>query len=86
LIAPLTDQCRAGLQHNGGIEGGAARFVLSAQDLQAAAQCPACPASSTLLRLMGEGSDQQIATECLPQKSRRQSPAAWAAFGSDTGR
>ena len=65
VSTPLTDQCRAGLQHNGGIEGRAARFALSAQDLQAAPQCPARPASSTLLQLMGEGSDQQIATEPL---------------------
>jgi hypothetical protein len=55
--------CRASLQHNSEIEGGAARFALDAQDLQAAPQCPARAASSTLLQLMGEGSDQQIATE-----------------------
>src|SRR5215471_20025246 len=35
------------------------------QGLYAAPPCPARPASSTLLQLMGEGSDQQIATEPL---------------------
>jgi hypothetical protein len=31
--------------------------------LQAAPQRPACPATGVLLQLIGEGSDQQIATE-----------------------
>ena len=59
---PLTNQCRAGLQHGGGIEGRAALFALSGQSLQAALQCPAGSAIALLLQLVNEGSDQQIAT------------------------
>ena len=60
---PLTDQCRAGLQHDREIEGRAALFALSGQSLQAALQCPVRAAIALLLQLMGQGSDQQIATE-----------------------
>src|ERR1700751_2115857 len=60
---PLTDQCRAGLQHAGvGIERRAPLFAFSGQSLQAAQQCPAGSATALLLQLVGEGSDQQIAT------------------------
>ena len=59
---PLTNQCRAGLQHGGGIEGRAAPFALSGQRLQAAPQGPADSATAPLLQLVSEGSDQQIAT------------------------
>src|SRR5207237_3389914 len=62
---PLTDQCRARLQHDGGIEGLAALFALSGQRLQAAPRYPAGSAIALLLQLVGEGSDQQIATEPL---------------------
>ena len=62
VSTPLTDQCRAGLQHDSGIEGRAALFALSGQSLQAAPQCPAGSAIAPLLQLVSEGSDQQIAT------------------------
>jgi hypothetical protein len=62
---PLTDQRRARLQHDSGIEGHAALFELSGQRLQAAPQCSAGSAIALLLQLVGEGSDQQIATEPL---------------------
>src|SRR5205085_1501392 len=65
VSTPLTDQCRARLQHDGGIEGLAALFALSGQRLQAAPRYPAGSAIALLLQLVGEGSDQQIATEPL---------------------
>src|SRR5690242_4215567 len=62
--APLAHQCRAGLWGDTGIERPA--FVkFSGQGLQAPPQCPACPAGSTLLQMMDEASDQQVATEPL---------------------
>ena len=60
--APLTDQCCPGFRSDTGIER-RALLKFSGQPLQAAPQCPARPAGSTLLQLMNEGSDQQIATE-----------------------
>ena len=60
--APLTDQCCPGFRGDTGIER-RALLKFSGQPLQAAPQCPARPAGSTLLQLMNEGSDQQIATE-----------------------
>src|SRR5215813_7120222 len=65
MPAPLTDQNRAHFRDERGIEGPAVLRKFSAQGLKAAPQCPICPASSTLLQLMGEGADQQIATEPL---------------------
>src|SRR5690242_17280475 len=65
VATPLTDQCRARLEHDGGIEGPAALFEFSGQSLQAAPQCPAGSAIALLLQLVGEGSDQQIAAEPL---------------------
>ena len=65
VTTPLTNQCRAGLQHDSGIEGRAALFALSGQTLQATPQCPAGSAIALLLELVSEGSDQQIATEPL---------------------
>ena len=46
---PLTNQCRAGLQHDSGIEGRAALFALSGQRLQAT---PQGPAGSTIALLL----------------------------------
>ena len=83
MPAPLTDQSRADFRDERGIEGPAVLGKFSGQGLKAAPQCRARPASGTLLQLMGEGSDQQIATEhlrragamqlppCKPQFSRR---------------
>ena len=65
MSTPLTDQCRAGLQHDSGIEGRAALFESSGQSLQAAPQSPAGSAIALLLQLLSDGSDQQIATEPL---------------------
>ena len=63
--APLTHQCRADFRDERGIEGPAFLRKFSGQGLKTAPQCPVRPASSTLLQLMGEGADQQIATEPL---------------------
>ena len=65
VTAPLTDQCRAGLQHDSRIEGRAPLFASSGQTLQAAPQSPAAAATALLLQLVSERSDQQIATEPL---------------------
>ena len=62
---PLADQCRAGLQHGGGIEGRAVPFALFGQSLQTASQCPAGCTIALFLQLVSEGPDQQIATETL---------------------
>src|SRR6516164_5697526 len=66
---PLTHQTRAGPRNDAGIKRGASLLELSGQGLKAAVQRPARPASSTLLQLMGKGSDQQIATETLRRAS-----------------
>src|SRR6516165_4727685 len=65
VSAPLTHQCRAGLQYDIGIERRSASLELSGEGLQPALQGPARPAMDPLLQLIGEGSDQQIATEPL---------------------
>src|SRR5215471_8874528 len=83
MPAPLTDQSRADFRDERGIEGLTFLRKFSGQGLKAAPQCPVRPASSALLQLMGEGTDQQIATEppwragamqfapCKPQFLRR---------------
>ena len=65
MPAPLPDHSRADFRDERGIEGPAVLRKFSGQGLKAALQCPGRPASSTLLQLMGEGADQQIATEPL---------------------
>jgi len=72
--APLTHQCRAGLRDERGIERPAFLPKFSGQGLQTAPQSPARPAGSTLLQLMGESSDQQIATEPLRRARAMQLP------------
>src|SRR5215469_5741711 len=74
MPAPLTDQSRADFRDERGIEGPALLRKFCGQGLKAALQCPARPASSTLLQLMGEGSDQQIAAEPLRWARARQLP------------
>ena len=74
MSAPLTQQCRAGLQHDTGIEGRAVSVELSGEGLQPAPQGPARAAMDALLQLMGEGSDQQIATEPLRRSGAMQLP------------
>src|SRR5215471_16828224 len=63
VSAPVPDQSRAGLQHDTEIEGNAGFARACGQVVQAAPQRPARPAMGALLQLIGEGSDQQIATE-----------------------
>ena len=65
MPAPLPDQSRADFRNERGIEGPTFLRKFSGQGLKAAPQCPVRPASGTLLQLMGEGADQQIATEPL---------------------
>ena len=65
MPAPLTDQSRTDFRDERGIKGPTFLRKFSGQGLKAAPQCPVRPASSTLLQLMGEGADQQIATEPL---------------------
>ena len=62
VSAPLADQCRAGLQHDAGIEGKTAFLELSSQGLQATPQREAGAAIGALLQLIDKGSDHQIAT------------------------
>ena len=52
--APLTHQCRAGLQHDTGIEERAVFVELSGEGLQPTPQSPARPAMDPLLQLIGE--------------------------------
>src|SRR5262249_44886408 len=63
MPAPLSHQCRADFRDERGIEGPAFLRKFSGEGLKAAPQCHLRPASSTLLQLMGEGADQQIATD-----------------------
>ena len=79
--APLAHQCRAGLWGDTGIEGPASLLECSGQGLQAVPQCPARPAGSTLLELMDEGSDQQVATEPLRRAGAMQLPPDKPQFG-----
>src|SRR6516225_5092070 len=74
VSAPLAHQCRTGLRHDTGIEGRAASLELSGQSLQASLQRPARPTMGLLLQLIGEGSDQQIATEPLRRSGAMQLP------------
>ena len=66
VSAPLPHQGRAGFQHYAGIERKSAFLELSRQNLQAALQGGGRAAMGTLLQLIGEPPDDQIATE--PQR------------------
>jgi len=83
VSAPLTHQCRAGLQHDTGIEGRAVSVELSGEGLQPAPQSPVRPAMDPLLQLIGEGSDQQIATEPLRRSGAMQLPPSKPSRGGD---
>src|ERR1700738_371250 len=61
--APLPHQGRAGLQRSAGVERTSAFLELSRQNLETAQQCAARAAVGALLQLIGEASDDQIATE-----------------------
>ena len=63
VSTPLTQQCRSGLRHNTEVGGRSGFLELPGQSLQAASQCRAPSAMGSLLQLLGEGADQQIATE-----------------------
>jgi hypothetical protein len=63
VSAPLPHQGRAGLQHSAGIKRTSAFLELSRQNLQAALQGAGWTAMGTLLQLIGEPPDDQIATE-----------------------
>src|SRR3984893_70787 len=76
MSAPLPNQGRAGLQHYAGVERTSAFLELCRQNLQAALQGAGLAGVSALLQLIGEASDDQIATEpqgrsgmmqCLPR-------------------
>jgi hypothetical protein len=63
VSAPLAHQGRTGLEHETGIDDHRRFLRGSGQALQAAPQRPAHAAIALLLQLIGEGADQQIATE-----------------------
>src|SRR6202047_3707935 len=76
VSAPLPNQGRAGLQHYAGVERTSAFLELVRQNPNAALQSAARAGVSALLPLIGEASDDQIATEpegrsgmmqCLPR-------------------
>jgi hypothetical protein len=63
VTAPLPHQGRAGLQRSAGVERTSAFLELSRQNLQAVLQGGGRAAMGTLLQLIGEPPDDQIATE-----------------------
>src|SRR5438270_12912924 len=63
VSSPLTDQCRARLEHGAGIKGPAPLFALFDQRLPAAPYGPTGATIALLLPLVSDGPDQQIATE-----------------------
>ena len=65
---------RAGLQHSAGIERTSASLELCRQNLQAALQGAGRASVSALLQLIGEASDDQIATEPQGRSGMMQCP------------
>ena len=63
VSAPLPHQGRAGLQHSAGIERTSASLELARQNPQAALHGAGWTALGALLQLIGEASEDQIATE-----------------------
>ena len=74
LTAPLPHQGRAGLQRSAGVERTSAFLELSRQNLQAALQGGGRAAMGTLLQLIGETPDDQIATEAQRRSGVMQCP------------
>ena len=72
--APLPHQGCAGLQRSAGVERTSAFLELSRQNLQVALQGGGRAAMGTLLQLIGEPPDDQIATEPQRRSSVMQSP------------
>ena len=80
--APLTHYYRPGLWGDTGIERPASLLLkFSSQGPQAAPHRHACPAGSTLLQVMDEISDQQIATEPSRRAGAMQLPPDKPQFG-----
>ena len=80
--APLTHYYRPGLWGDTGIERPASSLLkFSSQGPQAAPHRHACPAGSTLLQVMNEISDQQIATEPSRRAGAMQLPPDKPQFG-----
>src|SRR5260370_2359823 len=71
---PWPHQGRAGLQHSAGIERTSASLELSRQNPQAALQGAGWTALGALLQLIGEASDDQIATEAQRRSRVMQCP------------
>jgi hypothetical protein len=63
VSAPPPQQRGTGLQHDRGVGARSAFLELGGEGLQAAPQRSAHAAMGALLQLIGEGSDEQIATE-----------------------
>src|ERR1700749_703977 len=74
VSTPLPHQPRAGLRHYAGIEGTRTFLKLCRQNPQAALQGAARAATGTLLQLIGELPDDQIATETEGWSSVMQCP------------
>jgi len=74
VSAPLPHQGRAGLQHSAGVERTSAFLELCRQYLQAALQGAGRAGVSALLQLIGEASDDQIATEPQGRSGMMQCP------------
>ena len=74
VSAPLPHQGRAGLQRSAGIERTSASLELARQNPQAALQGAGWTALGALLQLIGEASDDQIATEAQRRSVVMQCP------------
>ena len=74
VTAPLAHQRRAGLQHSAGVERTNAFLELVRQNPNAALQSAARPAMGAQLQLIGEASDDQIATEAQRRSGVMQCP------------
>src|ERR1700686_520193 len=74
LTAPFPHQGCAGLPRTAGIDRTSAFLELSRQNLQAALQGGGRAAMGTLLQLIGETPDDQIATEAQRRADVMQSP------------
>ena len=74
VAAPLAHQGRAGLQHSAGVERTSAFLELVRQNPNAALQSAARAAMGAQLQLIGEVSDDQIATEAQRRSGMMQCP------------
>ena len=74
VSAPPPHQARAGLRHAAGVERTSAFLELCRQNPKTALQCAAGAAMGALLQLIGEPSDDQIATEAQRRSGVMQCP------------